>query len=174
MPKEDLEALLSPPDFIQDVVEGSEEDLNWQQIPDTSDPSTLDPYQQALISTKIVPEMDGKAIKLPGFVVPLEFNDELLITQFLYVPFFGACIHLPPPPPNQIIFVDYPEGIKQDSLDNAYWVYGIVKTSLSTFEVATSAYSLELHHIEPYVFDAEMFDPPEVDHSTPETGDFDL
>ena len=50
----------------------------------------------------IVEEYNGKQVKLPGFVVPLEYSDKGRVKEFLLVPYFGACIHYPPPPPNQI------------------------------------------------------------------------
>ena len=50
----------------------------------------------------VVDTYDGKRVKIPGFVVPLEGTAELT-TEFLLVPFFGACIHVPPPPSNQIV-----------------------------------------------------------------------
>ena len=52
----------------------------------------------------VVDTFDGKRVKIPGFVVPLEGTAELT-TEFLLVPYFGACIHVPPPPSNQIVYV---------------------------------------------------------------------
>lgn len=154
MPREDIEALMSPPEYILNVEEGSLEDqlgdesfkspIQQNQFPENS------PYQQALVSTKIIEKMNGQLIRLPGFIVPLEFDDDLVITQFFLVPFFGACIHVPPPPPNQIIFVNYPKGLTQEALDEPFWMYGVLKTSITENQIATSAYSLELHHFEPY------------------------
>jgi len=109
-----------------------------------------DRYQQALSSTRIVSEMDGKAIRIPGFIVPMQFDDEQNITQFFLVPFFGACIHVPPPPPNQIIFVNYPKGLKVDELYDPIWVSGILETSLVQSELATAAYSIQMQWFEVY------------------------
>ncbi len=47
-------------------------------------------------------ELNGSTVKVPGFVIPLE-GDENMVTEFLLVPYFGACIHVPPPPPDKII-----------------------------------------------------------------------
>lgn len=56
-------------------------------------------------------ELDGKAVRVPGFIVPLDdFAEE--VTEFLLVPYFGACVHLPPPPPNQMVFVTMKGGKK--------------------------------------------------------------
>ncbi|MCG8536704.1 MAG: DUF3299 domain-containing protein [Pseudomonadales bacterium] len=94
--------------------------------------------------------MNGKPIRIPGFIVPLEFNDDQTITQFFLVPFFGACIHVPPPPPNQIIYVNYPQGFKLDVLYNPIWVSGVLKTSLVENNMAVAAYSMEMHYQELY------------------------
>ena len=56
-----------------------------------------------------------RLIEIPGFVLPLEFNDTR-ITEFILVPFAGACVHTPPPPSNQMIIVRLPEGFKLDGI----------------------------------------------------------
>lgn len=150
MPQEDLDILLNPPSYVTDVEDGSFEDQINNQIQNAPDVASDDPYQQALTSTRIIPEMDGQAIRIPGFIVPLEYNDEQIITQFLLVPFFGACIHVPPPPPNQVIFVNYPQGFKLDALYDPFWVSGILKTSVIKNEMATAAYTMQMQHSEIY------------------------
>ena len=150
MPKEDLDALLNPPSYVTDVEDGSFEDQISNQIQNALAASNDDRYQQALSSTRITPEMEGQAIRIPGFIVPLEFNDEQTITQFFLVPFFGACIHVPPPPPNQIIFVNYPKGLKLNALYDPFWISGILKTTLVENETATAAYSLQMQSFEAY------------------------
>lgn len=150
MPEDDLEALLNPPDYITDVEDGSFEDQISSQIRMAITNANDDDYQQALVSTRIIEEMDGKAIRLAGFIVPLEFDDELTITQFFLVPFFGACIHVPPPPPNQIILVNAPQGIEVEVLYDPFWISGVLTTTLSENEMATSAYSMDMHHFELY------------------------
>lgn len=49
-------------------------------------------------------DLDNKTVSIPGFMVPLE-DDADQVTEFLLVPFAGACIHVPPPPPNQMVYV---------------------------------------------------------------------
>lgn len=150
MPKEDLDAFLNPPSYITDVEDGSFEDQISSQIQSSIAAATDDIYQQALVSTRVVSEMDGRAIRIPGFIVPLEFDDDQTITQFFLVPFFGACIHVPPPPPNQIIFVDYPEGLKLEALYDPFWISGVIKTSLTENQLASSAYSITMQYYEEY------------------------
>lgn len=150
MPKEDLDALLNPPSYITDVEDGSFEDQISNQIQNTLEAASDDRYQQALVSSQVVPEMDGQPIRIPGFIVPLEFNDDQTVTQFFLVPYFGACIHVPPPPPNQIIFVNYPQGLKQDELYDPFWISGILKTTLINNEMATAAYTMQMQSFEIY------------------------
>ncbi|TQV71086.1 DUF3299 domain-containing protein [Aliikangiella marina] len=150
MPEDDLEALSNPPGYLDEIEDGSPEDQISSHIQSTIAAATDDRYQQALVSTKVKSEMNGQPIKIPGFIVPVEFNDEQIVTQFFLVPFFGACIHVPPPPPNQIIFVEYQEGLKLESLYEPFWLSGVLETTLVENDIATSSYSLKLHHYENY------------------------
>ena len=71
----------------------------------------------------------GKKIRIPGFVVPLEISDRLTQT-FLLVPTAGACYHVPPPPPNQMIYVKLTNGgVPAQEKRAPIWVYGVLKTS---------------------------------------------
>ena len=74
-------------------------------------------------ATAVVPELDGQQVKLPGYLLPLEF-DQKKVTEFLLVPWFGACIHTPPPPPNQIVFVTIEEGYGNPEQFAPVWVWG--------------------------------------------------
>ena len=150
MPKEELEILSKPPSYIAEIEDGSVEDRISSQIQNALDVATDDPYQQALVSTNVIPEMNGKAIRIPGFIVPIEFDDEQTVTQFFLVPFFGACIHYPPPPPNQIILVNYPKGLKFDALYDPFWISGVLQTSITENELATSAYTMNMQYVENY------------------------
>lgn len=150
MPKDDLEALLNPPDYLAEIEDGGAEDQLGDKLRSTPSSDTEDRYQQALVSTRIVEEMDGQAIRIPGFIVPLEFSSEQVTTQFFLVPFFGACLHLPPPPPNQIVFVDAPEGIKLESLYQPYWISGMLQVSLTENDVAKAAYAMTMQYAEIY------------------------
>ena len=70
----------------------------------------------------------GKSIKIPGFAVPLEGDDGFeYIDEFLLVPYFGACIHVPPPPPNQVIHVILDEPVYFEVISFAIWITGILE-----------------------------------------------
>ena len=150
LPQDDLEALLNPPEYVTSIEENSAEDVISDQLRSDTSNDKADRYQQALNSSRIVSEMNGSAIRIPGFIVPLEFDDKQTITQFFLVPWFGACIHLPPPPPNQIILTNYAKGLKLESLYEPFWISGVLKTSLVENELASAAYVLEMNTYEPY------------------------
>ena len=150
LPEDDLNALLNPPSYLDDIVDGSAEDQLSNPLKNELTNGEDDRYQQALASINVKAIVDNAPIKIPAFIVPLEFDDEQNVTQFFMVPFFGACLHLPPPPPNQTIFVNYPQGLKLESLYDAYWISGVIKTSLVENDTATAAYSMEMHAFELY------------------------
>ncbi len=150
MPADDLDALLNPPEYIVGIEDGSLEDQISGQLQNAIGAASDDRYQQALVSTRVVPELNGEAVRIPGFVVPLEFDDDQTITQFFLVPYFGACLHMPPPPPNQIVLVDFPPGFKLDALYTPFWISGVLKTAVTENVVATSAYTMEMQAFEIY------------------------
>lgn len=150
IPPEELEVLLNPPSYITDIEDGSFEDQISSQIKNTIEDANDDAYQRALVSTNVIPEMAGKDVRIPGFVVPLEFDDNQVITEFFLVPFFGACIHVPPPPPNQIIFVKDPKGFTLDALYEPFWISGRLKVTIVENDMGTSAYAIDMKKMEPY------------------------
>lgn len=151
IPQKELDALENPPEYLSKIEDGSIDDKIDSNLKSRIKADMNDPYQQALVSKNIILEMDNEFIRLPGFIVPLEFGeDDTHVTQFLFVPFFGACIHLPPPPPNQIIYVQHIDGITLHDMYRPYWISGKLKTTLIENDIATSAYSVELDYIEFY------------------------
>lgn len=101
-------------------------------------------------SAKVRTELNGQKIRLPGFVVPIEYDAEQNITSFFLVPYFGACIHVPPPPPNQIVFVTNAKGLKADMIYNPFWIEGTLTTDKMSHDLANSAYSLKADKISEY------------------------
>jgi len=103
---------------------------------------------EGLTSTRTVPAMDGAQGKLPGYVVPVGFDDAGRITEFFLVPYFGACIHLPPPPANQIVHVVPPEPLAAGRIWDAYWAVGTLRIADTRNDLAQSAYSMELDELQ--------------------------
>lgn len=97
----------------------------------------------------VVAEYNGLEVKIPGFVVPLE-GDEENLTEFLLVPYFGACIHVPPPPANQIVHVTFTQGIKIENLYDPVWIVGTLSTQEWSGDIATVGYSLAGNQVLPY------------------------
>lgn len=94
-------------------------------------------------------ELNGSMVKIPGFVIPLE-GDENLVTEFLLVPFLGACIHVPPPPPNQLIYVRFKEGAPVQELWDVVYIVGKLKTETVSHELAEVGYVIEGVALEAY------------------------
>jgi uncharacterized protein len=148
LPDGDFEALMNPPAWIDEVEEGSEADRMDPEL-FRDDPHSLR-YLEALRSEEVVEAWLREPVRIPGFVVPLEFDDRQRVTEFFLVPYFGACIHLPPPPPNQMIHVRLPEGIPLPRLEDAVWIEGMLGASVTAHEIGTSAYALDGHSVQPY------------------------
>ena len=98
----------------------------------------------------VVSELNGKAIRLPGYVVPFDFSADAKYREFLLVPYFGACLHTPPPPPNQIVFVKADPAATIADIYDPVWVEGTLKTGEFNSELADSAYELTLSKVETY------------------------
>ncbi len=105
-----------------------------------------------IMTGRTVPEMDGVIGKIPGFVVPLKTTQDMRILEFFLVPYYGACIHVPPPPPNQIIHVTYPGGFKLDVLYEPVWVQGTLEIERTENDIASASYALEAKHVELYQY----------------------
>lgn len=98
----------------------------------------------------VVPELDGRQVKMPGFVVPIEADAER-IAEFLLVPYYGACIHVPPPPANQTVHVVTANGAEyQGKLFDTVWVTGTLKVESSSSELAEAGYRIDARRVEPY------------------------
>lgn len=98
---------------------------------------------------KLNTALNGQRVKLPGYIVPLETGVDG-VSEFIFAPYLGACIHVPPPPPNQLVFVTTQTPWPSDSLWDAIWVYGQMNARLQTTELAEIGYELIAEKIEFY------------------------
>lgn len=89
------------------------------------------------------PELDGEQIRLVGFVAPLTYEGEI-VTEFLLVPNFGACIHVPPPPANQTVMVssDVSNGLTVEESWGVVWVEGTIVVEAGTADIGASGYRI--------------------------------
>ncbi len=118
-----------------------------------------DRAQEMMTKAPVNEALDGEAVRIPGFVLPLEF-DGMMVSEFLLVPYFGACIHTPPPPANQIIRGSLAESWELEEITRPVWISGKLKTGRVTSKLGEagytmtldvhSGYSMEVNSIEPY------------------------
>ena len=115
--------------------------------------------KRKILQTSIVEALNGQRVRIPGYLLPLEVS-AAKVTEFLLVPYVGACIHVPPPPPNQIIYVklDQNKGYKSKNLYEPIWVTGIItaKSMMKNLYLVDGSagvdigYSMQANSIEPY------------------------
>lgn len=96
---------------------------------------------------EIVAGLDGKRVHIGGYVVPLDF-DATHIKEFLLVPFVGACIHVPPPPANQIIYVKADKGFDVKGQFDPVYVTGTLRTLPTSTGLADAGYSIDAEAVE--------------------------
>lgn len=96
---------------------------------------------------QVVTELDGKRVRIGGYVVPLDF-EATNVKEFLLVPFVGACIHVPPPPPNQIVYVKTDKGFDVEGSFDPVWVTGTLKVASQYTGLAETGYSIDAEKVE--------------------------
>lgn len=110
----------------------------------------MDAIDKAWREAPLKADLDNTEVRLPGFGVPLDGDDEY-VREFLLVPYFGACLHLPPPPRNQIVLVKMKgRGVPMDVAFDAMWLQGTLKVSSQDTEFGTAGYVLEGESAEVY------------------------
>ena len=95
------------------------------------------------------PKIVGQDVRIPGFVVPLEDSKEG-VKEFLLVPYFGACIHSPPPPANQIIHVLPKSPAKGLRSMDTVWISGRISTVRTDSFMGAASYRIEAVDVSPY------------------------
>ena len=108
-------------------------------------------------TSAVNPAIDGKTIRMPGYVLPLEFSGSK-VTEFLLVPWVGACIHTPPPEANQIVYVKADKAFEIRRTFDAVWVTGRIaaagsKRSVQIVDGSADidvGYSMRAALVEPY------------------------
>jgi len=99
-----------------------------------------------------VKELNETKIRIPGYTVPFEYGANAEISEFLLVPYYGACLHAPPPPPNQTVFAMTDEPIKLRDLAQAVWIEGTMYTQTQESELADAAYTIRVEKVETYEY----------------------
>ena len=94
------------------------------------------------------PAVEGVKARLPGYVVPLD-TQPVGIKEFLLVPYFGACIHTPPPPANQIVSVRLAAPAKLRAMD-VVWVQGTLRAARTDSSMGVSGYVMQATDVRPF------------------------
>lgn len=125
--------------------------LNLGKLKD-SDPQAMeamDRLKEAWNNAPVEQKMNGVRVRIPGFIVPLTTNLDH-VKEFLLVPYFGACIHVPPPPANQMIHVFPKKPLKNAQIMGAVWISGTLEVALSNTEFGGVGYRMKSESVEPY------------------------
>ncbi|MBH3426774.1 DUF3299 domain-containing protein [Pseudomonas alkylphenolica] len=137
MPKSDQKALEQMPEIDHDSPEAN------GTFTEKGGMKQAKGLPAVMYSTKTVAAMNGKQIRLGGYPVPLETDAKGNSTLFFLVPYPGACIHVPPPPPNQLVLVRYLKGLKLDDIYTPLWVSGALKIEKVSNDLADAAYAMD-------------------------------
>lgn len=113
---------------------------------------SADDTMEQIGTFNVVNDLNGKRIRVPGYVVPFDFSADAEHKEFLLVPYFGACLHTPPPPPNQIILVKAETAAKITNIEDPVWLEGTLTTGEFLSDLGNSAYELNLTKLEPYEY----------------------
>ena len=100
-------------------------------------------------ATKLNKALNGAYIKMPGFIIPFDVSSKG-VTEFMLVPYVGACIHTPPPPANQLVMVNSPNPWPSDHLWDPVWVIGTMRTQLQSTDLGQTGYSVTADDMEIY------------------------
>jgi hypothetical protein len=127
------EGQVTLPPVLRDLIDHSKAALSTQQ-PE---------------SVGVRTDWNGQVVRLPGFIVPIEYSGTG-VTAFILVPFVGACVHVPPPPANQLVFVTTSEPYESSGLFEPVNVIGMFGVASMSTQLADIAYALSADLIEPF------------------------
>lgn len=106
-------------------------------------------FSQQPESSGVRSEWNGQIVRLPGFIVPID-HTRTGVTAFILVPYVGACVHVPPPPANQLVFVTTHTPYETKGLFEPVNVVGIFGVSSISTQLAEIGYALSADKIEHY------------------------
>lgn len=140
---------LIPPDWRPDKIMG---EYNADELED-DDPRAgelMKKLEELWDKAPLVEALNGKRVRLPGFVVPIE-GESGAARELLLVPYYGACIHVPPPPPNQTVYAVMAEGEAfEGELFDTVWVTGRLWVEPHESDFGDAGYRIEVEGMEPY------------------------
>ena len=107
------------------------------------------PLQSDTDTSAVRAELDGKRVRIPGYMTPLDFENAE-VSEFLLVPYVGACVHVPPPPANQIVYVTMAGTVPVLDMWEPLVAEGTLRTQAQSTELAEVGYTMQLSHLELY------------------------
>ncbi|WP_051785718.1 DUF3299 domain-containing protein [Endozoicomonas numazuensis] len=141
-------------------------EITWDELMPAPDQKVIDRYQagkmeRADVITYLdklgqtpVEKLDKITVKIPGYLVPLNLNKDQKATELLLVPTMGACVHVPPPPPNQTIYVKFKKGEEGIKVEEAgytpYWLVGTLHVETNQSEYTETLYAMTVDSLEVY------------------------
>src|SRR5690554_3589575 len=144
LPEEDYQAMLDMPEIGHDWGEEAPGDF-------TSNLRTQDrDLPDVMYSTRVVEASDDRAIQIGGYLLSLATHVQRPYTTFFVVPWSGGCVRIPPPPPNQIILVDYPAGFAIEDIYEPLWLTGQLRVEQTSNALADASYRLRADEVRPY------------------------
>ena len=142
-------------------------DLDWEMLVPESQAISLSgvveheqvaegfPWQEMTDVSAVRTELNGKRVRIPGYMTPLSFDDAE-VGEFLLVPYVGACVHVPPPPANQIVYVRVNGTVPVLEMWEPFLAVGTLHTEPQSTELAEVGYTMRLDHL-------EIYEEPEID-----------
>lgn len=136
-------------------------DLDWSDLlpeGETAIPQVLqglvdhertDLFSQQPASSGVRTDWNGQIVRIPGFIVPIDYSGTG-VTAFILVPYVGACVHVPPPPANQLVFVTTEKPYESSGLFEAVNVIGMFGSASTKTQLAEIGYALSADSIESY------------------------
>lgn len=145
------ENLELPGQGLADILKKYQPQIDAIPEGDPSEDAVLEKMQAELNMAPVNPALNGKQVKIPGFISPLEVDEKQgVVKEFLLVPYFGACIHVPPPPLNQTLLVQ-PQPGKSVGMERMYepvWVFGTLVAEKVKTNLAEAGYQLKDARVE--------------------------
>lgn len=100
-------------------------------------------------SSGVRTDWNGQTVRMNGFIVPLDYDGTGVIA-FMLVPYVGACVHVPPPPANQLVFVTSARPYESQGLFEPVTVTGKLTTAATRTQLADVGYALTANRVEAY------------------------
>ena len=122
--------------FFSTISIVSAKEINWDLLKTLS----LDQKTKELVAPPELKKVLGQEISIKGFMMPLDY-DSKAVSEFLFMPYIPACMHVPPPPPNQLVLVKMKKGTTV--VPSFYPVEISGKISIDTNKDLESSYKME-------------------------------